>query len=148
MSLDEEIKIMKICTVRAGLMVLFFFLFMTAVTGKAAVADISTGWRHFVLGVQEDVQDDIFKVENIDFLKNHDLRVKVRIRNRSKTEASIALSIGFFGRDKELLTAVSFAPHFLMGGDTEHAELEIPGGGKAYKQIRYYQISVVEREEW
>ncbi len=139
---------MKICTVRAGLTVLFFFLLMTAAVDKTVVADISTGWRHFVLGVQEDVLDDVFKVENIDFLKNHDLRVKVRIRNRSKTEASIALSISFFGRDKELLAAVSFAPHFLMGGDTEHAELEVPGGGAVYKQIRYYQMSIVEREEW
>ncbi|MHC4198044.1 MAG: hypothetical protein ACYSRP_09090 [Planctomycetota bacterium] len=139
---------MKICAVRAGLTVLFFFLFMTAAVDRTAVADVSTSWRHFVLGVQEDVQDEIFKVENIDFLKNHDLRVKVRIRNRGKSEASIALSIGFFGRDKELLTAISFAPHFLMGGDTEHAELEIPGGGEAYKEIRYYQISIVERAEW
>jgi hypothetical protein len=147
-SLDKEIKIMKICAVRAGLTVLFFFLFMTAAVDRTAVADVSTSWRHFVLGVQEDVQDEIFKVENIDFLKNHDLRVKVRIRNRGKSEASIALSIGFFGRDKELLTAISFAPHFLMGGDTEHAELEIPGGGEAYKEIRYYQISIVERAEW
>lgn len=138
---------MKTYEVRIGLTV-FFLLFMTALVNKTACADISTGWRHFVLGVQEDVFDDVFKLENIEFLKNHDLRAKVRIRNRSKTEASIALSIAFFGRDKELLVAVSFAPHFLMGGDIEHAELEIPGGGKAYKDMRYYQISIVEREEW
>lgn len=138
---------MKICTVRIALTA-FLLLFVTAAVNKTACADISTGWRHFVVGIQEDVFDDVFKVENVEFLKNGDLRAKVRIRNRGQTEASIALSIAFFGKDKELLAAISFAPHFLMGGDTEHAELEIPGGGEAYKDIRYYQISIVEREEW
>lgn len=138
---------MKICTVRIALTA-FLLLFVTAPVNKTACADISTGWRHFVVGIQEDVFDDVFKVENVEFLKNGDLRAKVRIRNRGQTEASIALSIAFFGKDKELLAAISFAPHFLMGGDTEHAELEIPGGGEAYKDIRYYQISIVEREEW
>ena len=138
---------MKTYVGRVGITILFLFS-MTVVVSRTACADVSTGWRHFVSGVQEDVNDDIFKVENIDFLKNHDLRVKVRIRNRSKTEASIALSIAFFGRDKDLLAAVSFAPHFLMGGDIEHAELEIPGGGEVFKDIRYYQISIVERAEW
>ena len=138
---------MKTCTVRIALTA-FLLLFVTASVSKTACADISTGWRHFVLGIQEDVFDDVFKAENIEFLKNGDLRAKVRIRNRGQTEASIALSIAFFGKDKELLAAVSFAPHFLLGGDTEHAELEIPGGGEAYKDIRYYQISIVEREEW
>lgn len=138
---------MKTRTVRIALTV-FLLFFVTVSVNKMACADISTGWRHFVVGVQEDVFDDVFKVENIEFLKNGDLRAKVRIRNRVQTEASIALSIAFFGKDKELLAAVSFAPHFLMGGDTEHAELEIPGGGETYKDLRYYQISIVEREEW
>ncbi|MFQ5956521.1 MAG: hypothetical protein ACE5KK_01975 [Candidatus Brocadiales bacterium] len=132
---------------RIGLTV-FLLLFMLASVDKTARADVSTEWRHFVLGVQEYVADEVFKVENIDFLKNHDLRVKARIRNISKSEASIALSIAFFDRDKSLLTAVSFAPHFLMGGDIEQAELEVPGGGEVYRRIRYYQISIVEREEW
>lgn len=138
---------MKTYVGRVGITILFLFS-MTVVVSRTACADVSTGWRHFVSGVQEDVNDKVFKVENIDFLKNHDLRVKVRIRNRSKTEASIALSIAFFGRDKDLLAAVSFAPHFLMGGDIEHAELEIPGGGEVFKDIRHYQISIVERAEW
>lgn len=138
---------MKTYTERIGLTVLFLF-FMVTLADKPAYADVSTGWRSFVLGVQEDVFDDIFKVENIEFLKNHDLRTKVRIRNRGKTEASIALSIGFFDRDKSLLVAVNFAPRFLMGGDVEHAELEIPGGGEIYNHIRYYQVSIVERAEW
>lgn len=138
---------MKTCTIRLGLFVLLS-LFVLTLANKTVCADISTGWRSFVVGVQEDVFDDVFKLENIEFLKNHDLRAKVRIRNRSKTEASIALSIAFFDKYKELLTAISFAPPFLMGGDVEHATLEIPGGGEVYNRIRYYQISIVEREEW
>ncbi len=138
---------MKTYTIMTGLTV-FLSLSALASVDKTACADISTGWRSFILGVQEDIYDDVFRIENIEFLKNHDLRAKLRIRNRSKAEASIALSIGFFDREKELLTAVSFAPHFLMGGDVEHAELEIPGGGEIYNHIRYYQISIVEREVW
>ncbi|MFQ5861913.1 MAG: hypothetical protein ACE5IC_02220 [Candidatus Brocadiales bacterium] len=138
---------MKTYAVRVGLTV-FLSFFMLALVDKAACADISTGWRGFVLGVQEDIYDDVFKVENIDFLKNGDLRVKARIRNKSRTEASIALSIAFFDREKALLVAVSFAPRFLMGGDVEHAELDVPGGGEVYGRVRYYQISIVERAEW
>ncbi|MFQ5862942.1 MAG: hypothetical protein ACE5IC_07440 [Candidatus Brocadiales bacterium] len=138
---------MKTYTIRAGL-ILFLSFFMLALANKTACANISTGWRHFVLGVQEYIADDVFKVEKIEFLENHDLRVKARIRNKSQTEARICLCMAFFDRDRSLLVDVNFTPAFLMSGDVEQVELEIPGGEEVYRRIRYYQISIVEIEEW
>lgn len=137
---------MRTYIIRSGFSVVLLFFILTVV-GKIAYANISTGWRDFVPGTQEFIADDVFRVEHIEFLRNDDLRVKAWIRNRSKTEARISLNIAFFDQDKLLLVDINFAPSgFLMPGDIEHTQLEVPGNGNVYQNIRYYQISIVERE--
>lgn len=127
---------------------LFSILFLSIpfVSG-VLFADVSTGWRSFMLGEQEPISDDVFSLENLEFIQPGDVMARVKIKNVSIEDASICLSIAFFDAEKSLLTALSFTPSYLRPGDEEYSTLEFPGSREVLRRIRYYQASIVERAE-
>ena len=121
-------------------------IFLLAVTTEV-FSDASSGFRTFTLNHQEGLSNDLFTLEKLEFIRPADVMARIKVKNVGKEEASFALSIALFDSDKNLLTAVSFTPHFLRPKDEEYATLEFPGSGEVFPRIKYYQVSILKRRE-
>lgn len=110
-------------------------------------SDVSSGFRAFSISSQEGLSNDLFVLGKLEFIHPADVMAKIKVKNVGKEEASFALSIALFDSDKNLLTVGLFAPHFLRPGDEEYATLEFPGSGEVFPRIKYYQVSMLKRQE-
>lgn len=123
-------------------------LFVSLTFTPEALSDTSSGWRAFSLGTQEGISNDVFALERLEFIRPVDVMARIKVKNIGKEEASFALSLTFFDSDKNLLTAGIFAPpHFLRPKNEEYTTLEFPGSGEVFSRIKYYQVSIVKRQE-
>lgn len=136
---------MRLVLKRVGIPCLVIFLALSL--DKPIWAGVATGWRPFSLGIQEGISNGTFSVEGLEFLQKGDVVAKVKVKNIGKDEARMALSVALFDGDKYLLTTVSFSPHLLRPRDEEHCSLEFSGSGEVFSQIKYYQMSIIRREE-
>lgn len=111
-------------------------------------SDVSSGFRAFSISSQEGLSSDLFVLGKLEFVHPADVMAKIKVRNIGKEEASFALSIALFDSDKNLLTVGLLAPHFpTMPGDEEYATMEFPGSGEVFPRIKYYQVSMLKRQE-
>ncbi len=110
-------------------------------------ADTCTGWRNFSLSPQEGIYNGTFAVEKLSFLRAGDVKAEVEIRNIGREEARVAISIALFDSKRLLLTAVSFSPPLLQPNSTDQVTVEFLGSAEVLPEIRYYQLSIVERSE-
>ena len=110
-------------------------------------SDVSSGFRAFSISSQEGLSSDPFVLGKLEFIRPADVMARIKVKNVGKEEASFALSIALFDSDKNLLTVGLFAPHFLRPGDEEYATLEFPGSGEVFPRIKYYQASILKRQE-
>ncbi len=124
--------------------VLLLFLLLV---NTRAFADTSSGWRDFSLGPQEGLTNSLFSLERLELIQPGNVIARVRVKNIGREVASFAVSIALFDADKNLLTAISFAPHYLTPGIEEVGSLEIPGSKEVFKRIKYYQVSILKRRE-
>ncbi|HHT9132018.1 MAG TPA: hypothetical protein ACFYED_05995 [Candidatus Tripitaka californicus] len=110
-------------------------------------SDASSGFRAFGISPQEGLSNDLFVLGRLEFIHPADVMAKIKVKNVGKEEASFALSVALFDADKNLLTVCLFAPHFLRPADEEYATLEFPGSGEVFPRIKYYQVSMLKRQE-
>lgn len=130
-----------------GLWPLITLLILSLVVTTDVFSDASSGFRTFGLSPQEGLSNDLFVLERLEFVRPADVMAKIKVKNIGKEESSFALSIALFDPDKNLLTVVSFTPHFLRPKDEEYATLEFPGSGEVFPRIKYYQVSILKRQE-
>lgn len=110
-------------------------------------SDVSSGFRAFSVSPQEGISNDLFVLGKLEFIHPADVMAKIKVKNVGKEEASFALSIALFDSDKNLLTVGLFAPQLLRPGGEEYATLEFPGSGEVFPRIKYYQVSMLKRQE-
>ncbi|MFQ5956519.1 MAG: hypothetical protein ACE5KK_01965 [Candidatus Brocadiales bacterium] len=96
---------------------------------------------------QEGISDGTFAVEELRFLRTGDVEAEVMVKNIGREEARVAVSIGLFDSQKLLLTTVSFSPSLLQPDHTDRVTIEFLGSAEVLPQIKYYQLSIVERNE-
>ncbi len=137
---------MNIHIVIARLTVFFLFLVMSPVM-ETACADMSTGWRDFGLTAQEGSYGGTFAVDGLKFFRTGDVKVELKIKNIGREEARAAISIALFDSKRFLLTAVSFSPSLLQPSDSDQVSMEFLGSAEVLSEIKYYQLSVIERGE-
>lgn len=99
------------------------------------------------MAAQEGIYDGSFAVEELSFLRAGDVEVEVKIRNIGREEARAAVTIALFDSKRRLLTAVSFSPPLLQPNDMKHVTVEFLGSAEVFPEIRYYQLSIIERSE-
>ncbi|MEE9584035.1 MAG: hypothetical protein V3W51_01010 [Candidatus Brocadiales bacterium] len=137
---------MNIHIVRVRLTVFFLFLVMFPVT-ETARADMCTGWRDFSLTGQLGIYGGTFAVEGLKFFRTGDVEAELKIKNIGREEARAAISIALFDSKRFLLTAVSFSPPLLQPNDADRVSMEFFGSAEVLSEIKYYQLSVIERGE-
>ena len=127
-------------------LLIILLVFPLSVTTEV-FSDVSSGFRAFSISPQEGLSSDLFVLGKLEFIHPADVMAKIKVKNIGKEEASFALSIALFDSDKYLLTVGLFAPHFLRPGGEEYATLEFPGSGEVFPRIKYYQVSMLNRQE-
>lgn len=124
-----------------------FLLSLLVLPNTPLYADVCTGWRDFGLTAQEDFYSDTFAVEDLKFLRTGDVQAALKIRNFGREEARAAISIALFDSNRFLLTTVSFSPPLLQPNDADKVSVEFLGSAEVLPEIKYYQLSIIERGE-
>ncbi len=138
-----------ICLKKIVLFLLIVLIFSIG-TYCVAVADFSSGWKGFKVGVYGNYSDGIFEINGLRFDKIvGDISARFSIKNLTYEERSLAVNLALFNKDKELLIAIQYVPEKSITAKRTLREinLKIPGSGEVFYQIRYFQISIVERIE-
>lgn len=110
-------------------------------------ANATTGWRDFSLTAQDGIYDGNFVVEGLSFFRTGDIKAKVEVRNIGREEARVAVTIALFDSKRLLLTAASFSPPLQQPNEARGVTVEFLGSAEVFTEIRYYQLSIIERGE-
>lgn len=131
----------------SGKVVLSYTLLFLVFSTTPLYADVCTGWRDFSLTAQEDFYSDAFAVEDLKFFRTGDVQAELKVRNVGREEGRAAVSIALFDSRRFLLTTVSFSPPLLQPNGMEQVSVEFMGSAEVLSEIKYYQLSIIERGE-